>query len=214
MAKYLGQDGLSKLISLIKSALNTKQDKLEFDDTPTASSDKILTSGAIYDALQNVSIDMDDTPKSGSQNAVTSGGVYDALEKKADLEDGVIPVDQLPDNVVITEDESLPSVGLGFDADTLDGHSSEYFQKKNDKKLVTLSSSAWSDSDLTQSVYAEGVLSDESSQLIIATPKTDSRAEYYSCGIICIGQNTNSLTFLADEIPTNDLNVYFVIQDV
>ena len=59
----------------------------KYDRAPTRNSDSLLTSGTIYEALQNVSGGggpVDPEPVEGSDNAVSSGGVYDALEGKQD----------------------------------------------------------------------------------------------------------------------------------
>ena len=58
------------------------------DTTVTQNSDAVVTSGAVYTALQNIpsggggggSITIDSVPTENSQNAVSSGGVYDALQ--------------------------------------------------------------------------------------------------------------------------------------
>ena len=58
------------------------------DTTVTQNSDAVVTSGAVYDALQNIpsggggggSITIDSVPTENSQNAVSSGGVYAALQ--------------------------------------------------------------------------------------------------------------------------------------
>ena len=59
----------------------------KYDRAPTRNSDNLLTSGTIYEALQNVSGGggpVDPEPVEGSENAVSSGGVYDALAGKQD----------------------------------------------------------------------------------------------------------------------------------
>lgn len=58
------------------------------DTTVTQNSDAVVTSGAVYDALQNLpsgggggsSITIDSVPTENSTNAVSSGGVYTALQ--------------------------------------------------------------------------------------------------------------------------------------
>ena len=68
-------------ISSIQTALNNKQNKLIFDNTPTSGSSNPVTSNGVYNALstkQNV-LTFDSTPTSGSNNPVTSGGVYGAI---------------------------------------------------------------------------------------------------------------------------------------
>lgn len=49
---------------------------LEMDNVPTEGSTNAVKSGGVYEALQNVTIEMDDVPVEGSENAITSGGVW------------------------------------------------------------------------------------------------------------------------------------------
>ena len=69
----------------VNTALAAKQDTLQFDDAPTQSSTKMLTSGKIYTALaakQNT-LTFDTAPTQNSKKPVESGGVYTALAGKA-----------------------------------------------------------------------------------------------------------------------------------
>ena len=79
---------------------------------------------------------------------------------------------------------------------------------------ITLSASAWSGSDKTQTVAVSGVSADENAQLIIPTPVIASQTAYYESGILCTGQAVDSLTFTCKTVPTEDLAVYVVIQEV
>jgi len=56
------------------------------DTTPTESSTKAITSGAVYTALdgKQATLTFDNAPTENSTNPVKSGGVYTALEGKAD----------------------------------------------------------------------------------------------------------------------------------
>ena len=56
------------------------------DTTPTESSAKAITSGAVYTALdgKQATLTFDNAPTENSNNPVKSGGVYTALEGKAD----------------------------------------------------------------------------------------------------------------------------------
>ena len=68
-------------------ALQTeKQNSLTFDAAPTLGSTNPVTSGGVYTALQNASLNItvDETPTQNSDNAVSSGGVYSALSLKQD----------------------------------------------------------------------------------------------------------------------------------
>lgn len=63
-------------------------------------------------------------------------------------------------------------------------------------------------------VSVTGILADESKQMIQPIPKTTSQSAYYAAGIMCTGQATNSLTFTCQTVPTEDLEVYVVIQEL
>ena len=75
--------------------------------------------------------------------------------------------------------------------------------------LVTLPLSAWSNN--TQTVTVPGVLADESKQLIQPMPTIADQAVYSAAGISCTGQPANKLTFKAQTVPTEDVQVYVVI---
>lgn len=79
-------------------------------------------------------------------------------------------------------------------------------------RTVTLSASGWSGS--TQTVTVSGVLADETKQLIQPMPAIASQAAYYAAGILCTNQAANSLTFTCQNVPTEDLTVYVVMQEV
>ena len=79
-------------------------------------------------------------------------------------------------------------------------------------RTVTLPASGWSSN--TQTVTVSGVLADEFAQLIQPMPAIASQSAYYAAGIICTNQAANSLTFTCQEVPTSDLTVYVVIQEV
>lgn len=77
---------------------------------------------------------------------------------------------------------------------------------------VTLPASGWVDG--IQTVRVAGVSADEAAQLIQPMPSVDSQAAYIEAGILCTGQAADSLTFTAGTVPTEDLTVYVVIQEV
>lgn len=83
---------------------------------------------------------------------------------------------------------------------------------KPTRVAVTLSTSAWSSN--AQTVTVTGILADETAQLIQPVPAIASQSAYYAAGIMCTGQEANSLTFTCQETPTADLTVYVVIQEV
>lgn len=69
-------------VAALQTAVSGKQDTLTFDSAPISGSSNPVTSGGIYNALQNVSVQTDAVPTAGSSKAVQSGGVYDALQGK------------------------------------------------------------------------------------------------------------------------------------
>lgn len=75
-------DGAASGVSLLQTAISGKQDALTFDNAPIAGSQNPVTSGGIYTALQNVTVQTDAVPTEGSTKAVQSGGVYTALQGK------------------------------------------------------------------------------------------------------------------------------------
>ena len=79
-------------------------------------------------------------------------------------------------------------------------------------RTVTLPASGWSSN--TQTVTVQGVLADESAQLIQPMPAVASQDAYISAGIICSGQAANQLTFKCSTVPTDDISLYVVITEV
>ena len=63
--KFLDAAGLKYAVSKIKALIAAKQDKLTFDNTPTSGSTNPLTSGGIYDAINN-GITLSVEPSAGS----------------------------------------------------------------------------------------------------------------------------------------------------
>lgn len=92
---------------------------------------------------------------------------------------------------------------------------------------ITLAASDWDASEKTQTIsnlqmevictnYRRWfeIKADESLQLITVMPTNSSIAAYYDAGILCTGQAARSLTFTCDTIPTEDIQVWVVVQDV
>lgn len=75
-------DGAANGVSALQTAVSGKQDTLTFDTAPISGSSNPVTSGGIYNALQNVSVQTDAVPTAGSTKAVQSGGVFTALQGK------------------------------------------------------------------------------------------------------------------------------------
>lgn len=80
------------------------------------------------------------------------------------------------------------------------------------RQEIVLTAAGWTDEELT--VTVDGIDADEAAQLISPTPAQDSMEEYYDCGIQCIAQAENALTFSYINPPSNDLTVYVLIQEI
>ena len=88
-----------------------------------------------------------------------------------------------------------------------------YVDSKAPKSVsVTLSASGWASN--AQTVTVNGVLADETKQLIQPCPAMASQSAYYSAGIMCTGQAADSLTFTCTAAPAENLTVYVVMQGV
>lgn len=89
-----------------------------------------------------------------------------------------------------------------------------YGEVASGPKAVTiiLASGRWSSN--TQTVTVNGILADETKQLIQVNPASASRTAYISAGIICSGQAANSLTFTCTTKPPSYLTVYVTYQEV
>lgn len=124
---------------------------------------------------------------------------------------------------ITVSDDTATSLGLasGGDVDAAFGgvvtnlvYLSSVKASKPSTIKLTLTASAWDSTTKTQTVAATGVSADETTQLIIPTPASASQTAYYEAGILCTGQAANSLTFTATTVPTENLTVYVVIQEV
>ena len=109
------------------------------------------------------------------------------------------------DNMIVRETEIA----------TLNGYVGSMIDSATPKFVsVTLSSASWDSTAKTQTATVTGVLDDETKQLITPTPALASQAAYYEAGILCTGQAADSLTFTCTTVPSADLTVYVVIQEV
>lgn len=79
---------------------------------------------------------------------------------------------------------------------------------------VTLIASGWNSTSKTQKVTVPGILADETKQLIMPMPARASQNVYVDTGISCTLQEANGLTFKCRTVPTEDILVYVVIQEV
>lgn len=79
--------------------------------------------------------------------------------------------------------------------------------------LITLRPSGW-DSTKRQEIAVQGILEDESKQLIIPAPAIASQEAYNQANIRVVAQGTDSLIFQAETVPTAPIYVYISIMDV
>lgn len=76
-------------------------------------------------------------------------------------------------------------------------------------RKVTLTASGWNSSTKQQTVTCSGVLSDATKQLLIPTPvNTAAGNPYDEASIQMVAQGANSVTFYADTVPTESIDVY------
>lgn len=76
-------------------------------------------------------------------------------------------------------------------------------------RKVTLTVAGWNSSTKQQSVACSGVLSDATKQLLIPTPvNTAAGNPYDEASIQMVAQGANSVTFYAETVPTEAIDVY------
>ena len=79
-------------------------------------------------------------------------------------------------------------------------------------RKVTLTAASWNSSTKQQSVTVTGVLADTTAQCIYPAPvDTSYDSAWNSCGVLCVAQTTNSLTFQCSEVPTSAIEVYVTV---
>lgn len=79
-------------------------------------------------------------------------------------------------------------------------------------RKVTLTVAGWNSSTKQQSVTVTGILADTTKQCIYPAPvDTSYDSEWNSCGVLCVAQEANSLTFQCGEIPTSAIEVYVTV---
>jgi hypothetical protein len=80
--------------------------------------------------------------------------------------------------------------------------------------LVTLKSSGWDANAKTQVATVASVVADEAAQMIHPMPKIGQITTYNDAGIQLIGQDAGNVTFMCDTIPTADVDVWVVTEEV
>ena len=79
-------------------------------------------------------------------------------------------------------------------------------------RKVMLTTAGWNSSTKQQSVTVTGILADTTKQCIYPAPvDTSYDSVWNSCGVLCVAQAANSLTFQCSEIPTSAIEVYVTV---
>ena len=86
------------------------------------------------------------------------------------------------------------------------------YSRNLDYEEVILLASDWKNN--SQIVAVNGVTSDERAQLITPVPSALSQADFYNAGIKSTVSGDGILTFVADEVPSEDITVFVAIQKV
>lgn len=80
---------------------------------------------------------------------------------------------------------------------------------------VTLTAAGWDASTKKQTVTVSGVLADTSKQVIwVAFASEAALDAYMDAGIVPVAQAANAVTLRADTVPTADITVNIVVQEV
>lgn len=80
---------------------------------------------------------------------------------------------------------------------------------------VTLTAAGWNSNTKKQTVTVPGVLADTSKQVIWVTQTTEAAIDaYLEAGIVPVAQAANAVTLRADTVPTADITVNIVVQEV
>lgn len=83
---------------------------------------------------------------------------------------------------------------------------------KPQTRKVTLTVAGWNSSTKQQTVACTGILADATKQEIFPNPvDTSYDSAWDTCGIKCVAQGANSLTFQCSEIPTVAVDVYVTV---
>lgn len=79
-------------------------------------------------------------------------------------------------------------------------------------RKVTLPVASWNSITKQQSVTVTGVLADTTKQCIYPAPvDTSYDSAWNSCGVLCVAQAADSLTFQCSEVPTSAIEVYVTV---
>ena len=166
---------------------------------------------AVYDDIQDSNgeavRDSSDAVIQGKTSFAESGSTSGGSGAIMDAE-----LEELKNQINNKQDKLFgsPDQVLGFGSDGTAQPITIPMPKKVD---VTLSAGGWNSSK-QQTVSVPGVLADEDKQLIQPVPKITSQNAWDDAGIMCTNQGADSLTFTADETPSQTIQLYVVIQEV
>ena len=79
---------------------------------------------------------------------------------------------------------------------------------------ITLLSSAWDNSTLTQTATVNGIIADETRQAIMITPVFSSIEEIGNCNVFANEQIENGIVFKCDTVPTSNVEFYVKWEDI
>ena len=83
------------------------------------------------------------------------------------------------------------------------------------RRSVTLTAAGWAGSGpYTQTAAVEGVRADEAGQLVQVVPASASLEAWEAAGVKCTGQGAGTLAFSAQEMPTADISIFVILQEV
>ena len=68
--------------------------------------------------------------------------------------------------------------------------------------------------NLSQTITINGISANEEDQIIYVIPQTASKNYWDEYGVEVTEQGLNSLTFTAKSVPTEDIYVYVIVQEV
>ena len=216
-----------------KAASKPSYTASEVGADPSGSASQALTDAKSYTDTQIAAIPTPDVSgQIGTHNSDSSAhsdiresitmhtgdaSIHVTVEEKTawDAKANEIPITNTPDD----------NVKIWIDPDEDDQTESFYTKAETDTLLqnkaatpksvsVTLAVESWDPTTKAQTVTVTGVSATETDQMITPVPAMASQSAYYDAGILCTRQAANSLTFTCKTVPTADLTVYVIIQEV
>ena len=142
--------------------------------------------------------------KPGNGMAVTDDGTLNNTLTLSDL--GGVPNIRTVNGKALSADINLSAADVGA------ATPAQVTAAKPILRTAALSSSGWSGN--SQTITVSGVVADTSAQLIYVSPADKASATAWGeAGVFCAGQDTNSLTFVCDSVPSANITVNISIQE-